>query len=298
MAVVLSGATLVLILVGGLVTNTGSALAVPDWPTTFGYNMFLYPWSRMVGGIFYEHSHRLIGSLVGVLTIALAVLLWRSQHAWLRRLGGLALLLVVTQGVLGGLRVLLQKETLAVVHGALAQAFFGLAVMLTIVSSAEWFEEGKWTAPASSLRRLGLLTTLLIYLQTVFGALLTHRGRLDAHLVGAALLLFLIPTLSHQVKRRHHDRSDLIGPAMAMNVLFAIQLLLGLGAYLIRFTSLALPVSSIFSIALPVTHRLVGALIFGASLMLTLRLFRLGSVGETSVQTLRGTPLGVTQGFV
>src|SRR5499433_4361996 len=77
LAMVTAGATLVLILFGGLVTNTGAALAVPDWPTTFGHNMFLYPWARMVGGIFYEHSHRLLGALVGVLTIALAISAWR-----------------------------------------------------------------------------------------------------------------------------------------------------------------------------------------------------------------------------
>src|SRR5437879_349234 len=79
LAVITAGATLLLIFVGGLVTNTGSALAVPDWPTTFGYNMFLYPWSRMVGGVFYEHSHRLIGSVVGMLTIAFTACLWFTE---------------------------------------------------------------------------------------------------------------------------------------------------------------------------------------------------------------------------
>src|SRR5437773_848831 len=73
LAVITAVATIVLIFVGGMVTNTGSALAVPDWPTTFGHNMFLFPWSQMIGGIFYEHTHRLIGSLVGMLTVALAI---------------------------------------------------------------------------------------------------------------------------------------------------------------------------------------------------------------------------------
>ena len=93
-------ATFVLILFGGLVTNTGSALAVPDWPTTFGYNMFLYPWSQMVGGIFYEHSHRLIGSVVGVLTLALAAALWREGRR-LRVLGLVVVAAVVIQGIFG-----------------------------------------------------------------------------------------------------------------------------------------------------------------------------------------------------
>jgi len=98
------GATCVLILLGGLVTNTGAALAVPDWPSTFGYNMVLFPWSRMVGGVLYEHSHRLMGALVGLLTVVLAGALWR-EGGRLRWLGFLAVAAVVSQGVLGGLRV-------------------------------------------------------------------------------------------------------------------------------------------------------------------------------------------------
>src|SRR5512142_2530194 len=76
LAVVLAWATFPLLFIGGLVTSTGAGLAVPDWPTTFGYNMFLYPWSKMVGGILYEHSHRLVASSVGILTVALAAVLW------------------------------------------------------------------------------------------------------------------------------------------------------------------------------------------------------------------------------
>src|SRR5574342_1275515 len=105
-AVVLACATFPLLFIGGLVTSKGAGLAVPDWPTTFGYNMFLYPWSKMVGGIFYEHSHRLIGSAVGFLTILLAVVLWyRESRQWLGWLGIVALAVVIAQGVLGGLRV-------------------------------------------------------------------------------------------------------------------------------------------------------------------------------------------------
>src|SRR5687767_10656795 len=135
LALVTVAATFVLILFGGLVTNTGAALAVPDWPTTFGYNMFLFPWSEMVGGIFYEHSHRLLGSLVGLLTIALAAVLWRAGGR-LRALGVVMVVAVVVQGILGGLRVVLLKETLAIVHGCLAQAFFALAVTAAVLTSA------------------------------------------------------------------------------------------------------------------------------------------------------------------
>ncbi|HEU4342169.1 MAG TPA: COX15/CtaA family protein, partial [Candidatus Binatia bacterium] len=104
LAVVLACATLPLLFVGGLVTGKGAGLAVPDWPTTFGYNMFLYPWSKMAGDIFYEHSHRLVASGVGLLTIVLALILWfRERRNWLRWLGVAALALVISQGIIGGL---------------------------------------------------------------------------------------------------------------------------------------------------------------------------------------------------
>src|ERR687888_1557018 len=104
LAVVLACATFPLLFIGGLVTSNSAGLAVPDWPTTFGYNMFLYPWSKMIGNIFYEHSHRLIAAAVGLLTIALALVFWLGERRqWLRWLGGVALLLVILQGIIGGL---------------------------------------------------------------------------------------------------------------------------------------------------------------------------------------------------
>src|SRR5437870_10964538 len=106
LAVALACATFPLLFIGGLVTSKGAGLAVPDWPTTFGYNMFLYPWSKMIGNIFYEHSHRLFASAVGLLTIALAVTFWFAERRpWVRWLGVAELGWVIVQGILGGLRV-------------------------------------------------------------------------------------------------------------------------------------------------------------------------------------------------
>ena len=292
LALLLSVATAVLILFGGLVTNTGAALAVPDWPTTFGYNMFFYPWSEMVGGIFYEHSHRLIGSIVGLLTVLLAGALWiMESRRWLRWLGLSAVGVVSAQGLLGGLRVVLLAENLAILHGILAQAFFGLAVSLVLFTSEEWrHQERSLTAPSPSLRRLSLGTTCALYLQIVFGALLTHRGRLDAHLVGALGLLILIPMLGVQMRRRHPDNPSLVGPAVGMEVLFMLQLVLGAGSYAARFTGLALPLAGFMSLALPVAHRLIGALLFGASLVITLKLYWLEALQPGSPATV---PIGM-----
>jgi len=112
-------ATCVLIVFGGLVTNTGAALAVPDWPTTFGHNMLLFPWSQMVGGVFYEHSHRLLGALVGLLTLGLAAALW-PRGGRLRALVILGVGAVIALGVIGWLGVVLLTDMLAIVHGPLA----------------------------------------------------------------------------------------------------------------------------------------------------------------------------------
>src|SRR3954466_13695581 len=132
-------ATLLLICSGGMVTSKGVGLAVPDWPTSFGYNMFLFPVSKWVGGIFFEHTHRLIASTVGFLTIILAIWIWRADHRrWLRNLGFAALGAVVLQGVLGGLRVTLLKDEIGIFHAALAQAFFGMLIVITLATSRLW----------------------------------------------------------------------------------------------------------------------------------------------------------------
>src|SRR5574342_302863 len=177
-AVVLACATFPLLFIGGLVTSKGAGLAVPDWPTTFGYNMFLYPWSKMVGNIFYEHSHRLVASAVGLLTAALALTLWfREQRNWLRWLGIAALGLVIVQGVIGGLRVILLEHTLAIIHAAFAQAFFALTVSLAVFTSTGWRHVGAQqpsAADGARLRRLCAVMTFVIYIQSIFGAVLRH----------------------------------------------------------------------------------------------------------------------------
>src|SRR3954468_15005228 len=140
-------ATLLLICSGGMVTSKGVGLAVPDWPTTFGYNMFLFPISKWVGGILFEHTHRLMGSLIGLLSIILCVWLWSAQdRRWVRNLGIIALVAVILQGVLGGLRVTMLKDEIGIFHACLAQAFFGMLIVITLATSRLWVGGGARSA--------------------------------------------------------------------------------------------------------------------------------------------------------
>ena len=190
-------ATLFLICSGGMVTSKGVGLAVPDWPTTFGYNMFLFPVSKWVGGIFFEHTHRLIASTVGFLTIILALGIWRfDSRRWLRTLGFAALGAVILQGVLGGLRVTMLKDEIGIFHALLAQAFFGILVLITLATSRFWLdlpgalrrdirdphpisEVTARTQPrdARTLERVAIVTTILVYLQLGLGATMRHQHR-------------------------------------------------------------------------------------------------------------------------
>jgi cytochrome c oxidase assembly protein subunit 15 len=139
-AAVVAASTAVLIFAGGLVTSTESGLSVPDWPTTYGYSMFTFPLSKMVGGIRYEHSHRLIASTVGFLIVVLAIWLWRSEpRAWVRRLGYIALAAVITQGILGGITVLWYlPDPISIAHASLAQIVFSLTMTIAVVTSPGW----------------------------------------------------------------------------------------------------------------------------------------------------------------
>ena len=285
LAVILVCATFPLLFIGGLVTGKGAGLAVPDWPTTFGYNMFLYPWSKMVGNIFYEHSHRLVASFVGLLTIALAGTLWlRESRVWLRRLGFVALGLVILQGVFGGLRVVLLEQTLAIVHAATAQLFFALTVCLAIFTSADWRHEApeKIVNDGGKLRRLCAITTALVYGQIIFGALLRHTGeRVDAHLTLAALVTLHVIFIIIRVMREHSAVPHLVRPALVLFVLTLAQLLLGALSYVAKFTTLW-RLSADPIVLLTTTHLAVGALMLGTGVILTLRAHRFSHPSKVS----------------
>ena len=174
--------TLFLICVGGLFTSHGAGMAVPDWPTTYGYNMFAFPFSQWFftgTGVFYEHSHRLVASAVGFFTIILAVWIWlKEERRWLRWLGVIALILVCAQGVLGGLRVTLYKDELGIFHATLAQLYFLLVCAIAFFLSSAWqrLVKARESVQFHPLFRPVLLaSTILILLQLVLGATMRHQ---------------------------------------------------------------------------------------------------------------------------
>jgi cytochrome c oxidase assembly protein subunit 15 len=138
-AVVAAASVSLLICSGGLVTSHEAGMAVPDWPNTFGYNMFLFPVSRWVGGVFFEHTHRLIASTVGLLTVILCIALFMIEtRRWVKTLGLIAVGAVIVQGILGGLRVTENNAVLGLFHGCLAQSFFALMATIALVTSRFW----------------------------------------------------------------------------------------------------------------------------------------------------------------
>lgn len=172
-------ATLVLIGIGGLVTSKGVGMAVPDWPTTYGYNMFLVPFDQWLGkfGVFEEHFHRLMASFVGFLTIGLAIWLWvKEARKWVRLLGTGAFVLVVMQGLLGGLRVTEINQNLGLIHGAVAQLFLILVCAIALVTSA-WWQRVNVSDRAGFVPLKGILVAVicLVFVQLLLGATMRHQ---------------------------------------------------------------------------------------------------------------------------
>ncbi len=281
-------ATVVLIYVGGLVTSTGSGLAVPDWPLSYGQ---LFP--RMVGGILYEHGHRMAAATVGFMTVILAVWTWfREPRQWVRRVGLLALAAVICQGLLGGITVLFLLPTaVSVGHAGLAQIFLCLTVSLAIFTSPGWetHESPVEDRGSPRLRTLTVLTTVLIYVQILIGALVRHTGSGLAipdfplafgrlvppvftnqilmnylHRIGAVVVSICIIWTASAVLRRIRSESWLRRPAVFL--LFALALQVLLGAETIWSSRAVVPTT---------LHVAVGAITLATSVVLTLRTHRL-----------------------
>jgi heme a synthase len=176
-AVLVAFSVIALIGLGGLVTSHNAGMAVPDWPNSFGYNMFLFPLSRWVGGVFFEHTHRLAASVVGLLTIVLFVLtLAIDDRKWVKWLSGFALLAVIIQGVLGGLRVTEANPFLGLLHGCLAQAYLAIVAALALVTTRFWrrLRPLEKTSGLRASRFWLIVVTGMIFFQLVLGASMRH----------------------------------------------------------------------------------------------------------------------------
>ena len=176
-AIFVAISVLVLICSGGLVTSHGAGMAVPDWPNSFGYNMFLFPVSRWVGGVFFEHTHRLIASGVGLLTILLCILtVIIEDRLWVKWLTGIAVIAVILQGVLGGLRVTEHSAVLGLFHGCLAQGFFCLVATVALVTSRFWrgIECASNEGDVRNVRYWTVIVTVMLFIQLAFGASMRH----------------------------------------------------------------------------------------------------------------------------
>jgi heme a synthase len=311
-AVLVAAATGLLIFAGGLVTSTESGLSVPDWPNTYGYFMFFFPLDKMVGGIFFEHTHRLIASVVGFLILVLAGWLWRSEpRRWVRGLGFVALAAVITQGILGGITVLWYlPDPVSIAHASLAQIVLCLTMTIALVTSPGWTRAYAAHGPAPNdltLQRIAAATTGLIYLQIVVGATMRHTGaglaipdfplmfgqlippHWDpkiaihfAHRLGAVVVSLAILATTAHVFYHHRPRTELLRPSLLLLALLVMQITLG-----------ALTVLSQKQFVINSLHVVTGASVLVTSLVLTLRAHRARFAGTTSPRV--GSRAGSTE---
>ena len=274
----LAGLIFLLIAAGALVTSNDAGLAVPDWPTSFG-SLWRIP--HMVGGVKFEHGHRMLAEFVGLLTMILAIWTWRSDsRRWMKWLGVIALGTVIAQGVLGGLTVLFFLPWwISSAHATLAQSFFCIVVSMALFNSRAWLE----VPPANfaergspSLRTLSVLCVLSILVQLMLGAAFRHSGiKLLPHLISAAVVTLLVLGTASRVMTNHALPAAIRRPASVLFGLLLMQLCLGLAAYLTRVQwgadaaqpQLAMVVST-------VSHVIVGALLLATSVVFAIEVRR------------------------
>ena len=315
-----AGCTVLLVLAGSLVTSTDSGLSVPDWPTTYGWSMFTFPPSKWVGGILYEHGHRLIASGVGFLTIVLAVWLWVAEpRRWTAWLGVSALGAVVAQGVLGGLTVLFfLPAPVSTAHAGLAEIFFCLTVAIALFTSPGWIagyrvrpdQSGVPEVNDRTLRGIATATAALVYTQIIIGATMRHTdaglaiptfplafGHVIppvwtakiavhyAHRVGALVVLIAIMATSARIWYHHRTRRELVRPATLLAALVLVQIALG-----------GLTVLSRRDMWINSVHVVCGALVLATSLVIALRSWRV-RFADAGRDVVRGVGLQADYGI-
>jgi cytochrome c oxidase assembly protein subunit 15 len=280
----LAGATFLLLIAGALVTSNDAGLSVPDWPTSFGSYYRIPPWT---GGVRYEHSHRMVAELIGVLTIVLVVWFWRSEsRRWMKALALGALATVVLQGVLGGLTVLhFLPPAISSAHAAVAQTFFCLICAIAVFTGRRWVEQDLSAAPRPrelgsgrhrQLLTLAMVSIALLYVQLLLGAMFRHHGlSWWPHLANAPLVALLLTWTAVRALSDYSAIDSIRRSSIAVLALLIAQLFLGFAAFLTRVEwgrDAAQP--ELPMVIATVAHVAVGALLLAATVVLTLQLWR------------------------
>ena len=281
-AIIVACATFFLIIAGALVTSHDAGLATSDWPLSNGQ---VFP--KMVGNLFWEHGHRMVATTVGILTIVLLVYILRAEkRRWVRRLGVFAMAAVVAQGLLGGLTVkLMLPLVVSSAHATLAQVFFCTTVSLAVFTSRSWIEAKPLAEETGGvpLRYLCTAALVTIFLQLILGATLRHSATWDrqlptelvlAHIGGGLAVTITLGKAAFATLRRYEDQPFLTRPAIIALALLAVQLCLGVFAYITRLKSPYDPQPLNPMISITVAHVACGALVFVSTIILTLRTYR------------------------
>ena len=277
-AIFTASVTLVLIVAGALVTSNDAGLSVPDWPTSFGS---YYKIPHMVGGIKYEHTHRMVAEFVGLLTIILAVWTWRvEKRRWMRLLGLAALATVIVQGILGGLTVLFfLPPIVSSAHALVAQTFFCIAVAIGVFTGRRWVEEQPRTEfdqRRPALFTLILLAIFVLYVQLFLGAMFRHHGlSWWPHIVNAGLVAIVLSWTTIRAITVYPHVDAIRRPALAMLFLMLAQLCLGFLVFVTRVMwgkDAAQP--ELPMVISTVVHVAVGALLLAATIVLAIQVWR------------------------
>jgi cytochrome c oxidase assembly protein subunit 15 len=270
--------TFLLIIAGALVTSNDAGLSVPDWPTSFGS---LYKIPHLVGGVRFEHTHRMIAQFVGFLTIILAIWTWGSdRRRWMKFLGVSALGLVIAQGILGGLTVLFYlPPAISSAHAALAQTYFCVVVLIAMFTGRRWVEDVprvEVDEQRPSLFTLCALSIVVLYVQLILGAMFRHHGlSWWPHVLNAVTVAVVLSWTSIRALSRYSKVDSVRGPAVTMLSLMIAQLCLGFVAFLTRVAwghdavQPELPM-----VASTVAHVAVGALLLATTVVLAVQVWR------------------------
>jgi heme a synthase len=267
--------TILLLIAGALVTSNEAALSVPDWPLSYGT---LTP--PMVGGIRYEHSHRVIAGVLGLLSIVLAVCVWaKDERRWLRWFSVIAVAGIAAQAVLGGevVRQLLHYW-LPVAHACFAQIVFAALLSIAVFTSRWWISDQPRLEDTGSpsIHSLAIANAAVIYFQVILGAGFRHKEiPVWPHMVGALIVLGMVIWLAAVLRRRFEKSAAISKTRILLHAILGTQLLLGLGAYWSRLTTAEAPQPMPLMVTLTVLHTVVGAILFGVSVLIVLLCYRL-----------------------